>query len=138
MCHGRTRAAAAAAAAVSWFSLAHPSGVTASRWDRTLSSLSRLQHSPNKQKNTRYSSRTRTAAVCDMSLLMREIAGAMGKTALLGSSAHGVFSLAPPTTMFHLRCAEMLWCGELVREGNRAIAVVDCFARSLSRKYSHV
>ena len=74
---------------MSSYSLAHISGSTTSRWGRTVvvattralppSSQSRLQHSPN--TNTLYTnlSRTRTAAVCDMSLLMHEIDGSEGE-----------------------------------------------------------
>ena len=104
----RTRAAAA----VSRYPLTHTSGLTTCRWDRTVmltarvlppSSKLRSHHSPRTENtlfNTRiYLSRTRTAAVCDMSLLMHEIDGSEGEDQPSSRDAHGLFFLASPTKL---------------------------------------
>ena len=133
------------AAAASRYPLAHSSGLTMSRWDRKamvtttrralpLSSQSRLQHSPNTKHTVLIlSSRTRTAAVCDMSLLIHEIDGSEGEdnTPRVKRTRR---AFPRPTYNASFACADMLWRGEPVRVRCRPTAVVDLFRENLAHQ----
>ena len=60
------------------------------------------------------SSRTRTAVVCDMPLLMCEIDGSEGED-IPPRLKRTRRTFSGPTYKASSACAEMLWCGELVR-----------------------
>ena len=67
-----------------------------------------------------------------MSLLMHEIDGSEGD--INPPRVKRIRRVFPcPTYNASSACAEMFWCGELIRAGGRAIAVVDYFARTASK-----
>ena len=79
------------------------------------------------------SSRTRTATGCDV--LMYEIGGSEGENnPARVKRTRRVFPHL--TCKASSACAEMFWCGELVRVRSRAIAVVDYFAITFVQKQS--
>ena len=126
---------------VSRYPLAHTSGFTTSRWDRVVmvtttrvlrSRDCSIRQNPN---HAHYSlvSRTRIAAVCDMSLVMNETDGSEGEDD--PPPVQRTRRVLPRSTYNALSaCTETLWCGELVQVlRSRAIAVVDYVARNLSK-----
>ena len=99
----------------------------------TLVAVAIAAFAKHKTHHSYLSSMARTAAVCDMSLLTHEIDGSEGADNPPGvKRTRRVF--LRPTDEASSACAEILWYGEPVRVRSRAIAVVDCFARTLSKK----
>ena len=123
---GRSRAAAAAAAAaVSRYPLPHTSGLA------TLLAAAMAAFAIHKTHTTCLSSRTRTAAVCDMHVVIDARNRRERGTTLLKRTRR----VTPrPIYKAASACAEMLWCGELERVHSLAIAVVDYFERTLFEK----